>query len=97
MHRQSNASNRNAVSQVIAFQIRNAFSAYQTHRFLVIFAIAKEVLVLPGSVKRSLSGIIKTTFFSIYAIVLRFTNSMLAAEDDLLLSDVSSGFLGIER
>ena len=63
---------------VIAFQISKAFSAYQTHRFLFMFAIAKEVLMLLGSVKRSLSGIIKTFFFQIYAIVLRFTNSMLA-------------------
>ena len=48
---------------VLGFQISNAFSAYHTRRFLVIFAIAKEVLILPDSVKRSLSGIIKMTFF----------------------------------
>ena len=83
---------------VITFQISNAFSAYQTHRFLVKSAIAKEVLMLPGIVKRALSGITKTTFFlSMYAIVLRFTNSMLAVSKMTLLSDVSSGFLGIER
>ena len=83
---------------VIAFQISNAFSAYQSHRLLVIFAIVKEVLMLPGSVKRSLSGIIKTTFFSDIRHcpeIHKFNVSRV--EDDLLLSGVSSGFLGIKR
>ena len=77
---------------VIAFQISNAFSAYQTHHFLVMFVIAKEVLMLPGSVKRSLSGIIKTSFFfDIHH------SPEIRVEDDLVLSDVSPGCLGIER
>ena len=76
---------------VIAFQISNAFSA---HRFFVMFAEAKEMLMLPGSVKHSLSEIIKTTFF--FDIrhspeIHKFNVS--CVEDDLLLSDVSSGFL----
>ena len=78
---------------VIAFPISNAFSAYQAHRF-----ITKEVPMLPGSVKRSLSGIIKTTlFFDIRHSpdIHKFNVSFV--ENDLLLSDVSSGFLGIER
>ena len=83
---------------VIAFQISNAFSADQTHRFLVMFAIAKEVFMLPGSVKRSVSGIIKTTlFFDIRHSPEIHKFNVSCVEDDLLLSDVSSGFLGIER
>ena len=77
---------------VIAFQISNAFSANQSHRFLVMLAIAKEVLMLPGSVKRSLSGIIKPTFFLDIRRspdIHKFNVS--CVEDDLLLC------LGIER
>ena len=64
----------------------------------MMFAIAKEVLMLPGSVKRSLSGIITTTFFPDIRHspeIHKFNVS--CVEDDLLLSDVSSRFLGIER
>ena len=80
---------------VIAFQISNAFSAYQTHRFLVMFAMAKEELMLPGSVKRSLSGII--IFFDIRHSPEIHKFNVSCVEDDLLLSDVLSGFMGIEH
>ena len=73
---------------IIAFQISNAFFAYQTHRFLVMLAITKKILMFPSIVKRSLSGTVKATFF------FEWRHSI--AEDDLVLSDGSSGFPGIQ-
>ena len=60
-----------------------------------MFAMAKEELMLPGSVKHSLSGII--IFFDIRHSPEIHKFNVSCVEDDLLLSDVLSGFMGIEH